>query len=41
VTSQAQYFDPKDDLGRALSAVRRPGPKQRWEYLRAQPFTRR
>jgi hypothetical protein len=40
VTSQAQYFDPKDDLGHALSAVRKAGPRQRWEYLRVQPFTR-
>ena len=40
VTSQAQYFDPKDDLGHALSTDRRPGPKQRWEYLRVQAFTR-
>jgi uncharacterized membrane protein len=40
VTSQAQYFDPKDDLGHALSAGRRPGPRQRWEYLRIQAFAR-
>lgn len=40
VTSQVQYFDPKNDLGHALSAVRKPGTRQRWEYLRVQPFTR-
>ena len=41
VTSQEQYFDPHNELARALSAARRPGPKQRWQYLRVQPFTLR
>lgn len=40
VTSQAQYFDPTDELGHALSANRQSGPMQKWEYLRVQAFTR-
>jgi len=41
VTCQAQFFDPKGELARALSTVRRSGRRQKWGYLSVQPFYRR
>lgn len=41
VTRQAALFDPKNELPRALAAVRRPGGLQQWGYINVQPYARR
>ena len=41
VTRQGALFDPKNELPRALAAIRRPGGLQQWGYINVQPYSRR
>jgi hypothetical protein len=41
VTRQGALFDPKNELPRALAAIRRPGGRQQWGYINVQPYSRR
>jgi uncharacterized membrane protein len=38
VTRQSGIFDPNNDVPKALSGVRRAGPKQEWGYITVQPY---